>query len=147
MSEREGNAVRGSQRHTIDAKNRLFVPAKYREELGTKIVVTKSLTSKCIRIYSLENWKLFEEKISTLPEMASYEVISWLYANSEDMEIDAQGRLALPVQYLDYAGITKNIVSAGVKDHMEIWDEETFDNKMENTNVDELRNFLIAHGL
>lgn len=139
--------MRGSQRHTIDSKNRMFVPAKYRDELGTEIVITKSLTSKCIRVYSLENWKVFEEKISSLPEMASYDVISWLYANSEDMEIDSQGRIALPAQYIKYAGITKNVVSAGVKNYMEIWDEEAFDNKMENTNVDELKNFLIAHGL
>lgn len=139
--------MRGEQKHTIDSKNRLFIPSKYREELGTKVVVAKSVTAKCIWIYSKENWDRFEEKISSLPQISAYEAVSWLYVNSEDLEIDTQGRIAIPPKYLKYAGITKNIVSTGVRDHMEIWDEETFEQKMENTDVSALRQFLMEHGL
>ena len=139
--------MRGEQRHTIDSKNRLFVPSKYREELGTKVVVALSVTAKCIWVYSKENWDRFEEKISSLPQISAYEAVSWLYANSDDLEIDTQGRLAIPAKYLRYAGITKNIVSTGARDHMEIWDETAFDEKMENTDVSALRKVLMEHGL
>ncbi len=140
--------MRGTQRHTIDSKNRLFVPSKYREELGAQVVVAKSLTSTCIRVYSAESWKHFEEELNSFSDLGSYyELIEWVYANSEDGEIDSQGRLALPAEYLKYASITKNIVSTGVRDHMEIWNEEIFDSKMQNTNVDELRKLLIARGM
>lgn len=139
--------VRGEQKHTIDSKNRLFIPSKFREELGTQIVIAKSVMGKCVWIYSRENWERFEEKLRDLPQISAYEVVSWLYVNSEDAEVDTQGRIAIPAKYLKYAGITKNIISAGVRDHMEIWDEETFEEKMESTDVSALRNLLMQHGM
>ncbi len=139
--------MRGEQRHTVDSKNRLFVPSKYREELGTQVVVAKSITAKCIWVYSKENWEKFEERINSIPQIEAAPVISWLYANSEDLEIDSQGRLALPVKFVKYAGIIKNIVSAGARDHLEIWEENEFDNFIDSADVSALRDILIKHGL
>ena len=139
--------MRGKQKHTIDAKKRLFVPSKFRDELGTNVVVAKSITGSCIRVYSTENWKKFEEKLEELPEIGASDALEWLYANSEDAEIDSQGRMALLDDYIEYAGIEKNIISVGVRDHMEIWDESSFESRMENTNVDNLREMLRQRGL
>ena len=138
--------MRGKQKHTIDAKKRLFVPSKFRDELGTNVVVAKSITGHCVRVYSTENWKKFEDKLGELPEIGASEVLEWLYANSEDAEIDSQGRMALLEDYIEYAGIEKNIISVGVRDHMEIWDEESFESRMQNANVDALRDMLRQRG-
>ena len=139
--------MRGKQYHTIDAKNRLFVPSKFREELGNEIVIAQSVLHDCIWVYSKESWEKFEEKIGTLPEFGAYDVVSWISDHSEDGKVDGQGRIALPEDYVKGAKIKKNIVSRGVRDHMEIWDQEEYERYAEGVDVSGLRKYLIEHGL
>lgn len=133
--------------HTIDAKNRLFVPSKFREELGTEVVIAQGLLHDCIWVYSKENWEKFEDKLKTLPEFGAYDVISWISDNTEDGKVDQQGRLAIPDDFARTAGLKKNIVSRGVRDHMEIWDQETYENYTASVDVSGLRKYLIEHGM
>ena len=119
--------MRGIQKHTIDAKNRLFVPAKYREELGTKVVITKTTTASSISVYSANNIGALETLImQKLDFVDDYEARLWYFSNTEDAEIDSQGRLALPDSYIDHAKIEKNVISVGFGDHLEIWGEEAY---------------------
>lgn len=140
----EGNAVAewiiGKQRHTIDDKNRVFIPSKFLKKLGERIFVTKSLTGSCIRIYSLEGFdKYVEETVSRLPKMKAAEMLSWLGSNSEELQVDAQGRIAIPTEYRDFANLKKNVVSSGAFTHVEMWDEETFDKQDSGMSIGDIR--------
>jgi MraZ protein len=102
----------GKFNHAIDAKGRLIIPAKIKEQLGQKITVLKG-TDNCLRLYSEEEWALYAEKISALPPTQSRAITRYLYSNALEVEPDAQGRVILPQDMLDFAGITKNVVTAG----------------------------------
>ncbi len=136
----------GKQRHTIDAKNRIFLPAKFREELGGDLVLAQSITGKCIRVYSYENWKKFEEKIMALPEIELDDGQFWVFANAERAEVDAQGRIAIPNELKIYAGLTKDIVSVGRGERMEIWDEAEFEARQQSVDLNKLREALMKRG-
>lgn len=136
----------GKQRHTIDAKNRIFLPAKFREELGGDLVLAQSITGKCIRVYSSENWKKFEEKIMALPEIELDDGQFWVFANAERAEVDAQGRIAIPNELKTYAGLTKDIVSVGRGERMEIWDEQEFEARQQSVDLNKLREALMKRG-
>ncbi len=136
----------GKQRHSIDTKNRIFLPAKFREELGTDLVLAKSITGKCIRVYSSTNWAKFEEKISALPEIELDDEIFWLFSNAESVEVDAQGRIAVPQDLREYAGLDKDIVSVGRGDRMEIWDEKEFEERQKSVDLSKLREALMRKG-
>lgn len=136
----------GKQRHTIDAKNRIFLPAKFREELGTDLVLAQSITGKCIRVYSHDNWMKFEEKINALPEIELDDGLFWLFANAERVEVDAQGRIAVPQELRQYAGLNKDIVSVGRGERMEIWDEAEFESRQQSVDLNKLREALMKRG-
>ncbi|MGM9637537.1 MAG: division/cell wall cluster transcriptional repressor MraZ [Eubacteriales bacterium] len=133
----------GKQRHTIDDKNRTFIPAKFRTKLGDTIYVTKSFSDKCLCLYSEEGFKRFKDQIvGKLPKVKGAAVISWLGRNSEELTVDGQGRIALPADYRKFAGLDKNIVSSGAFDYVELWDEETFDAKEAAMDLSDVRALL-----
>ena len=135
--------MRGSQRHTIDAKNRLFVPAKYREELGTNVILVMNFSASSVSVYSEANIGDLDAKIRGLDEEENHDEYMWYYANTEDAEIDSQGRLALPQKFITHANISKNIVSIGLGNHMEIWDADAFDAKMAGIGPDMVQRKVI----
>lgn len=114
--------MRGEYSHVIDAKGRLFIPAKFREELGYTFVITKGL-SHCLSVYPMEEWERFEQKINALPTKQARSLQLFFIASAQDCELDAQGRVLVPQKLRDYAGLSKNTVIAGMTDHIEIWDE------------------------
>lgn len=114
--------MRGEYSHVIDAKGRLFIPAKFREELGYTFVITKGL-SHCLSVYPMEEWEQFEQKINALPTKQARSLQLFFIASAQDCELDAQGRVLIPQKLRDYAGLSKNTVIAGMTDHIEIWDE------------------------
>ena len=123
--------MRGEYTHIIDAKGRLFVPAKFREELGTRFVITKGL-SRCLSIYPLGEWDQFEAKINALPTKQARTLQLFFVASAQDCELDAQGRFLVPQKLREYAGLEKNTVVVGMTNHIEVWDESEW-NAMELT--------------
>ena len=119
--------MRGEYAHVIDEKGRLFIPSKFRTELGCSFVLTKGL-GKCLAAYPLSEWALFEQKIKALPTRKSRELQLFFVAPSQDMELDGQGRVLVPQKLRSYAGLEKNIVVVGMIDHLEIWDAEAWEN-------------------
>ena len=117
-----GTAVTGQYAHNIDAKGRLFIPAKLREELGQTFHVTIGL-DHCLSIYSDENWNVLVEKIHEMPynKARGLRVLS---ANAVDCEPDAQGRILIPAKLREYAGLQKEVVVIGSFDRAEIWNAE-----------------------
>ena len=72
----------GTYEHTVDAKNRMFVPAKFKEALGASFKVTYNDFNKCILVYSNEEWEKYEKKISELPSLQFEDFIRTIYSNT-----------------------------------------------------------------
>ena len=100
-----GAAVTGQYAHNIDAKGRLFIPARLREELGQTFHVTVGL-DHCLSIYSDESWATFTDKVRALP-YSKAKALRPLFANAVDCEPDAQGRILIPTKLREYAGLQK----------------------------------------
>lgn len=114
--------MRGEFSHVIDAKGRLFIPAKFREELGYTFVITKGI-DKCLYVYPLGEWDIFEAKINALPSKQARPLQLFFVAGSQDCELDGQGRVLVPQKLREYAKLDKNAVVVGMTNHIEIWDE------------------------
>ncbi len=136
----------GKHKHTIDTKNRIFLPAKYRDELGNDLVVAKSITGDCLRVYTSENWEKYEAKIRELPEIEAEEASFWLTTNAERVRVDDQGRIAILSDYREYANLDKEIISCGRGEYMEIWNAKTFEDRQASVDVSKLREALRKRG-
>ena len=115
----------GEFQHNLDAKGRLFMPVKLREALGTKFVLTKGLDG-CLFVYDLEQWRLLEAKLNSLPMTRKAPVIltvSFLAVLPKVSAINRDGYF-LPVNLREFAGLDKNAVIVGVGNRAEIWDAE-----------------------
>lgn len=115
----------GKYRHGIDAKGRLAVPARLREELGNAFYVTIGL-GKSLMILPLSEWDAIVEKKKCLP-MAEAQRLRFFFANAARCEPDRQGRILLPSELRSYAALKENAVILGFGDKAEIWDAETYD--------------------
>lgn len=115
----------GEYNHTIDAKGRVIVPAKFREVLGNEFVVTKGLDG-CLYGYANDDWNAFEEKLKTLPitNKNTRQFTRFFLAGAASCEIDKQGRILLPAVLREFAGLNKDVVLVGVASRIEIWSKE-----------------------
>jgi MraZ protein len=127
MSERSaGTMFLGEYEHTIDAKGRMAVPAKFRGQLDRGAVISKGM-GHCLSVYTLARW---EEKSAALvadktdEELRDFE--RRIYPSASEVELDGQGRLMLAAKLRAYAGLSSEVTVAGVRDHIEIWDRSTW---------------------
>lgn len=134
-------------RHNVDAKNRLFVPAKYREELGETFVVSQSIRGNYLKIYSHEEWEKYIAPIKLLPRKTSEEALRFLIGHSIEVSPDGQGRIILPPAMLKFASIVKETVIIGCGDYAEIWAEELYDNDQAEQDMAAMRAALEDCGL
>lgn len=118
----------GEYKHTIDAKKRISLPAKFRRELGKKAVITRGL-DKCLFVYSLEEWKKVAETLSGLStgQADSRNFGRLMLAGAVDVEIDSLGRILIPDYLKDYAELKEKAVVAGVYKRIEIWNEKRWE--------------------
>lgn len=122
----------GEYNHSLDPKNRVSIPAKFREELGENFVVTKGLDS-CLFVYSMNEWKVVEEKLKSLPmtNKDARAFVRFFFAGASECEVDKQGRTLIPSNLKEYAAIDKDVVIIGVSTRIEIWSLEQW-NKFNN---------------
>ncbi len=113
----------GEHSHALDSKGRIFVPAKYREELGEEFVITKSV-DRCLTVYTLPEWEKLKAKLDALPSTKSRQVKRFIFSNAVSSGYDAQGRVNIPAALREYAGIKHDAVVIGVGSYLEIWAEE-----------------------
>lgn len=133
-------------RHAVDAKNRLFIPAKHREKLGDSFMVIRSVSEKCLNVYSLSEWSKFEDKLKTLPASQTRDLIRFIYRNAIEAVPDSQGRILLTQGLKDYAMIDKNTVIVGCGTYAEIWSEDKYDEKVEQENPSAYNELLMNFG-
>ena len=112
----------GQYAHNIDAKGRLFIPAKLREELGETFHVTIG-PDHCLTIYPNDTWDDFMAKFHDMP-YSKGKSLRALSANAVDCEPDGQGRILIPAKLREYAGLQKEVVVIGSFDRAEIWNAE-----------------------
>ncbi len=115
----------GEYQATIDEKGRISVPAKFRAQLKTKVVVTRGLDNSLF-LYAMDEWEKLAEKLASLPiSTANTRAFSRLMlAGAMDVEVDKQGRIIVPGYLKDFAKIAKKVVIAGLYNRIEIWSEE-----------------------
>ena len=121
----------GSFEHMLDAKGRVFIPAKWRESVGDTLVITlgllESTSAACLTGRSMEEWERFSQKLSALPvsDTQGQAIRRKLYSMAAACEIDKQGRILIPAQLRELAGLTKDATMLGVDNHVEIWNPQS----------------------
>lgn len=118
-------ALTGTYEHSIDAKGRLFLPAKLREELGEVFYLAMGIDT-CLAIYPLSTWERFTAKLASLP-MSKSHVMRSFFANAAKCEPDKQGRIVIPQRLRQYAKLSREVVILGVNDRAEIWSQELWE--------------------
>lgn len=117
----------GRYEHSLDEKHRVAVPARLRAELGPGAVLTRGFDN-CLCIYPASRWEALSRAIDDLPQ-ARYEARSLaraVFSSAVPCEFDRQGRVAVPTFLREYAGITTEVVIAGVNSHVEMWSREAW---------------------
>ena len=109
----------GQYAHTIDAKGRLFIPAKLREELGGTFHVTVG-QDHCLSVYSDDSWNAVMDKLKTM-NYSDVKRLRPMFALAADCEPDAQGRIVVPPILRKYADLEKEVTIIGMMDRVEIW--------------------------
>ena len=122
----------GEFEHTIDAKGRLFIPARLRTELGEVFFVTVSM-EKCLCAYSQDSWDSFTRKCDAMPFVKQRKMRP-LFALAARCEVDGQGRILLPQNLRNFAGLERDVAVIGCNNHAEIWDLS----RWRETNLQEL---------
>ena len=136
----------GEYKHTLDAKNRLFIPAKIRESLGDSFYITRKMDT-CLAIYSETEWTKFSEKLNTLPDSVVGEIKQFLYSKTICVSPDAQGRVVLSPELVNYAKIDKSTTIIGAGDHAQIWSEELWSERERTRDMASMTELLKQLGL
>lgn len=135
----------GEYRHTIDAKGRLFIPAKLREKLGEEFILSRGF-DKCICVYPVEEWEKFTAKIEELPVAKERRIRRYFYAGAYEGTIDAQGRITLSQLYREFASLEKEVVIVGNSSHLELWSSDAWAEEQKFIDNEEITNELIELG-
>ena len=140
----------GQYEHTIDNKKRLALPAKFRGELGDKVVITRGVDG-CLFVYTFAEWQTASEKWSalTLTQTEARSFARMMLAGAMEVILDKLGRILVPDYLKEYAGLRKNVVICGLSNRLEIWDSEKWEkykNEAEK-GVDEIVSKLSGLGI
>ena len=140
----------GQYEHTIDIKKRLALPAKFRGELGEKVIITKGIES-CLVVYTEKEFKIMSDKISnlTLTQSEARSFTRTMLAGAMEVDLDKLGRILVPDYLKKYAGLNKNVVICGLSNRLEIWDLESWNAWTKNAEkgVDEIVSKLGGLGI
>ncbi len=118
----------GSEQHALDHKGRLIVPARFRERLGAQFVLTIAPPDPCLAVYPSATWVEFCSRLEAVPhkDEAYRRFVRYLFAHTEEVSCDGQGRMVVPALLRAYAGIERTVVSVGLLTRVEIWAKERY---------------------
>lgn len=121
----------GEYTHTIDAKNRISLPVKFRKEMGEKIIITPGL-DQCLFIFTSEEWKKVSKKLSDSESELSFlnkdkrSFNRFMFGQAAEVEVDSIGRILIPPFLMDRAGLKDKATLVGVEDRVEVWNDKTW---------------------
>ena len=133
--------LKGNYSQTMDVKGRMSFPQKLRDEIGDRFIVTKGIDG-CLFVYSLENFEAICEKLRAIPMIRGRAIQRKIMSWAIEVEADKQGRILIPQNLREQAGLTKEIIVSGVFDRCEIWDKERFEQMNEDVDEEELMKAL-----
>lgn len=136
----------GSYAHSLDAKKRVFIPAKYRDDLGEVFYITRKFDTY-LSIYNEEEWSSYLEKIEKLPESVAAEIQEFILGGAQKCSIDGSGRIIIDERLLKHAQIKKNVVFVGSGKTVRIWAEELWEQREKNRDYEKMRDILRDYGL
>ncbi|MDQ5931282.1 MAG: transcriptional regulator MraZ [Patescibacteria group bacterium] len=118
----------GEYKHTIDEKNRMSFPIKFRKEMGKTVVVTPGL-DKCLFIFTLKEWSRIATKLaeSSMLQADNRSFNRYLLGGATTVDVDPQGRILIPDFLKDRAGLAGKVAIVGVHTRVELWDEKSWD--------------------
>lgn len=139
----------GEYSHSIDPKGRTIVPSKLREALGDHFVITKGMDG-CLMAYDMEAWEEFAARLKELPTMTNKNARQFARhfgGSATDVECDSQGRVLIPANLRNYAGMSKDAVFLGLGDRIEIWSKDRYETDATGEDMDEIAAALEAVGI
>lgn len=113
----------GEFSYSIDIKGRLNFPAKLRDDMGERFILCRGNGDRCINAYSMEAFSVLSEKLKQYPVSQAKMLRRYLFSGAAEAEPDKQGRIVIPQNLREFAGLTKDVVIIGADDHCEIWDQ------------------------
>ena len=122
----------GTYLYKMDSKGRVMIPPIYREDLGTKFVITKGF-EKCLFGYPAKEWESLSKKLAKIhlsTKEARFFLRIW-FSSATFVEIDNQGRILIPLEFRKFASLNRDIVFIGVLNRVEIWDKYAWDKYLE----------------
>jgi MraZ protein len=123
----------GEYEHTLDDKNRLTLPAKFRQALGGGVVVTRGMDG-CLFVFTREDWDSFvSARLEGLNPFSreARQMSRFMFAGATETELDKQGRIMLTPALIEHGRLGREVVVAGVRDHVEIWDRAAWRKQLE----------------
>ena len=137
----------GEYNHTIDNKGRMIVPQKFREALGEGFMITRGV-GHCLSIYDRQEWDEYVSKLRALPGNAeAKKMIRFIVAGAIEGEVDKQGRIVIPANLREWASLEKDVVSAGMIGHIEVWDKAKWDETNDFEDMEDISEHLADLGL
>ncbi len=140
----------GEYEHSLDSKGRMILPAKIREDLGEKFIITKGLDG-CLFGFSESEWNNFEEKLKQLPltNKNARDFVRFFLSGAVEAETDKQGRFLIPANLREYADLDKEAVVTGVGTRIEIWERDKWKkyNSDENISAEQIADNMASLGV
>ncbi|HWL88576.1 MAG TPA: division/cell wall cluster transcriptional repressor MraZ [Polyangiaceae bacterium] len=129
---------RGRYEHSIDAKGRTSLPARYRDHLavlGERRIVLTSALDPCLVAYAMPEWTAFEERLAKLPQFdRAVQKLKRIYVSGAvECEVDDSGRILVPPTLREHASLAKDVLWAGAGKYAELWDKVTWKQHFETT--------------
>lgn len=125
----------GQYEHTIDAKGRTIIPAKYREGLGETFIITRGLDG-CLYLYPSDAWQEFADKLLSLPStLQNRKIQRQFLSKAMEVSLDKQGRILVPALHREMADLEKDVIFVGMMNRVELWDKARYNT--EETEEDE----------
>jgi MraZ protein len=118
----------GEYEHTIDEKNRLTLPARFRESFSEGVVISRGM-DRCLAVYSAADWeRAIANRLEALDPLSreARSLHRYFYSGAAEAELDKQGRIVIPAGLIEYAGLGRDVIVAGVRDRLEVWNRDTW---------------------
>lgn len=144
---------RGVNKINLDAKGRMALPARYREQIAdacdNQLIATIDTETRCLLLYPLPEWEVIEQKIEALPSFnpAARRIQRLLIGHATDLELDANGRFLLPLALREYAQMDKKLVLLGQGRKFEIWSEDVWNDARDHYLADAEKTAVLPEDL
>ena len=134
----------------LDERGRIILPAKVREKMSETVYVTRSMSDKCLLLFTQEEWDKLAEKINRLPTATDRNAAAFsrlFFGKASSADIDKQGRVPISKRLMEYADLKKDVVLVGANTRLEIWDSEEWERYQTELSDDVMMEGILKYDL